>query len=387
MAAQVSQQASTSCGAAHGGTCLNRQPKPSRAALRQPQKKELAAIAANLVSSGKGIFAADESTVTMGTILDIIGLKNDEEIRRQYRQMLLTAGKEAFHCLSGVIFFHETLYQKDDEGVPLIKRAKDNDALIGIRLDKGPVPLLGTENELISQGLDGLENRCKRYKLDGCDFAKWRSVFNIGENLPSHHALASNAETIARYAACCQQAGLVPIIQTEFKSEGNCCLQKAEEVMQQVLGHVYRALDAHHVWIEGTILATDVVDCGNCCQEDSVNYSDAAGATLVALLRTVPASVPGIAFVIDGNNEEKASSYLDALAKFPSKKPWNLTFCFGCALQYSALTTWKGEEENVAAAQQQFALRTKSNGLAVQGRYKMVGDAPGKKLIPPEQLY
>lgn len=377
------------CGKARGGECFNCQPKPTTAALRQRQKKELAAIASSLVASGKGILAADESTAVMGKALEKIGVKNDPENRRQYRQLLFTAGKEAFNNISGVIIFHETLYQKDDEGVPLIKRVKDNGALVGIKVDKGLAPLAGTRGEQTTQGLDGLEERCKRYKLDGCDFAKWRCTYNIGERTPSNQALTANANILARYATCCQQAGLVPILQAEILADGDHCLAKTEEVLEQALSHLYRALQTHHVWIEGTILATSVVKCGQDCAENGATPFDIAGATLVALLRSVPACVPGVAFVTETGNVEETTTYLDCINKFPSKKPWMLTFCYRKTLQESALMVWKGDVDLVAKAQKEFARHSKICAQASLGRSKlgMEGTTVGKKLIPPEQLY
>jgi len=221
------------CGKALGHECLNCQPKPTKGALRQAQKKELADIAANLVANGKGIFAADESTATIGKRFAKAGIKNDEENRRQFRQLLFTAGKEAFNNISGIILFHETLYQKDNDGVPLIKRAKDYGALVGIKVDKGLVHLPGTDKEQTTQGLDGLEDRCKRYKLDGCDFAKWKCVYGVGESTPSNCAIMANANVLARFASCCQQAGLVPLIQAELTADGDYCLARAEEVMEE----------------------------------------------------------------------------------------------------------------------------------------------------------
>jgi len=377
------------CGKALGLECLKCQPKPTNAPLRQAQKKELADIAANLVATGKGIFAADESTATIGKRFAKAGIKNDEENRRQYRQLLLTAGKEAFNNISGIVLFHETLYQKDDEGVPLIKRAKDNGALVGIKVDKGLAHLPGTEKEQTSQGLDGLEERCKRYKLDGCDFAKWKCVYRVGERTPSHLALTENAGVLARFASCAQKAGLVPLIQAELIGEGSHCLGRAEEVTEEVLREIYRALHLHHVWAEGTLLAPSIVTCGADCAEQGATPFDVAGATIVALQRTVPPSVPGVAFVCENRGEEEATEFLDAINKYPAKKPWMLTFCFGKPLQDSALMAWRGDDENVGVAQVEFAKRTKFNGLAALGKYKIEaeGSSTGKKFVPPEQLY
>jgi len=377
------------CGKALGLECQNCQPLPTKGALRQAQKKELADVAASLIATGKGIFAADESTVTIGKRFAKVGIHNDEENRRQYRLLLFTAGKDAFNNISGVIFFHETLYQKDDEGVPLIKRTKDNGALVGIRVDKGVTSLAGTANEQTTQGLDGLDARCKRYKLDGCDFAKWKCVYRVGETTPSQLALTENAYVLARYASCCQQAGLVPLIQAELIADGSHCLGRAEEVTEQVLREIYSAMLVHHVWTEGTILAPSIVTCGADCNESGATPFDVAGATIVALQRTVPPSVPGVAFVCEYRSEEEATEYLDAINKYPAKKPWILTFCYGRPLQDTALATWKADDENVIAAQTEFSKRTKFNGLAALGRYKIEaeGSSSGKKFVPPEQLY
>ena len=232
------------------------------APLTPELKKELKRIAEAIVAPGKGILAADESTGTMGKRLAGIGVENIEENRRLYRQLLFTSGAEMAKNISGVILFHETVYQKADDGTPFVKILRDNGIIPGIKVDKGVVPLAGTIGEGTTQGLDGLAERCAQYKKDGCDFAKWRCVLKISEHTPSQLAIFENANVLARYATICQQNGLVPIVEPEILCDGDHSLERCQQVTEAVLSAQYKALVDHHVYLEGTLLKPNMVTAG-----------------------------------------------------------------------------------------------------------------------------
>lgn len=233
------------------------------APLTPELKKELREIAARIVARGKGILAADESTGTMGKRLAGIGVENLEDNRRKYRQLLFTSGAKMSNYIGGVILFHETLYQNTDDGTPFIKMIKDKGIVAGIKVDKGVVPLAGTNGETTTQGLDGLAERCAQYKKDGCDFAKWRCVLKITEHTPSELAMKENANVLARYATICQANGLVPIVEPEVLVDGDHTLERAQKVTEAVLSATYKALVDHHVYLEGTLLKPNMVTAGN----------------------------------------------------------------------------------------------------------------------------
>uniref|UniRef100_A0A8C6C4M1 Fructose-bisphosphate aldolase n=1 Tax=Monodon monoceros TaxID=40151 RepID=A0A8C6C4M1_MONMO len=317
-------------------------------ALSAEQKKELSDIALRIVAPGKGILAADESVGSMAKRLSQIGVENTEENRRLYRQVLFSADDRVKKCIGGVIFFHETLYQKDDNGVLFVRTIQDKGIVVGIKVDKGVVPLAGTDGETTTQGLDGLSERCAQYKKDGADFAKWRCVLKISERTPSALAVLENANVLARYASICQQ----------------------------VLAAVYKALSDHHVYLEGTLLKPNMVTPGHACP---IKYSpeEIAMATLTALRRTVPPAVPGVTFLSGGQSEEEASLNLNAINQCPLPRPWALTFSYGRALQASALNTWRGQRDNAGAATEEFIKRAEVNGLAAQGKYEGSGEDGG----------
>lgn len=340
--------------------------------LSEAQKKELADIATRIVASGKGILAADESTGSIAKRLASVNVENTEENRRLYRQCLFTAGdgKAMSNHLGGVILFHETMYQKADDGRTFVQVLKDNGVLVGIKVDKGVVPLAGTEGETTTQGLDGLAERCAQYKKDGADFAKWRCVLNIGPRTPSPLAILENCNVLARYASICQQNGLVPIIEPEILPDGDHDIERTQYVTEKVLAAQYKALSDHHIFLEGTLLKPNMVTAGQSCPK---KYSglDIARATVVALSRTVPPAVPGVVFLSGGQSEEDATVNLDAINKFSgAKKPWKLSFSYGRALQASVLKTWSGKKENYKQAQEELVKRAKNNGLAAQGQYQ-----------------
>ncbi|XP_026726913.1 fructose-bisphosphate aldolase isoform X4 [Trichoplusia ni] len=337
-------------------------------------QEELRKIAQAIVAPGKGILAADESTGTMGKRLQDIGVENSEENRRKYRNLLFSSDPALSENISGVILFHETLYQKADDGTPLVSLLEKRGIIPGIKVDKGVVPLFGSEDECTTQGLDDLAQRCAQYKKDGCHFAKWRCVLKIGRFTPSYQAIMENANVLARYASICQSQRIVPIVEPEVLPDGEHDLDRAQKVTEVVLAAVYKALSDHHVYLEGTLLKPNMVTPGQACKK-TYTPMDIGRATVTALLRTVPAAVPGITFLSGGQSEEEASVNLNAINTVDMKRPWALTFSYGRALQASVLRAWAGKPENVLAGQQELIKRAKANGLAVQGKY-VAGSIP-----------
>uniref|UniRef100_A0A674IZQ1 Fructose-bisphosphate aldolase n=1 Tax=Terrapene triunguis TaxID=2587831 RepID=A0A674IZQ1_9SAUR len=330
-------------------------------ALSAEQKKELSDIALRIVAPGKGILAADESVGSMAKRLNQIGVENTEENRRLYRQILFSADNRVKKCIGGVIFFHETMYQQGDDGTPFVRMIKDKGIVVGIKVDKGVVPLAGTDGETTTQGLDGLSERCAQYKKDGADFAKWRCVLKISENTPSALAIMENANVLARYASICQQ----------------------------VLAAVYKALSDHHIYLEGTLLKPNMVTPGHACPT-KYSAEEIAMATVTALRRTVPPAVPGVTFLSGGQSEEEASINLNAINNCPLARPWALTFSYGRALQASALNAWRGQRENESSATDAFMKRAEVNSLAALGKYEGSGDdsdAAGQSLYVANHAY
>uniref|UniRef100_A0A8C7X5H3 Fructose-bisphosphate aldolase n=1 Tax=Oryzias sinensis TaxID=183150 RepID=A0A8C7X5H3_9TELE len=332
-------------------------------ALTTEQKKELQEIAQRIVAPGKGILAADESTGSMAKRLNPIGVENTEENRRRYRQLLFTADERIDSCIGGVIFFHETLYQKTDDGIPFAKLIKDRGIVVGIKVDKGVVPLAGTNGETTTQGLDGLSERCAQYKKDGADFAKWRSVLKISDTTPSELAILENANVLARYASICQQNGIVPIVEPEILPDGDHDLKRCQYVTEKVLAAVYKALSDHHVYLEGTLLKPNMVTPGHSCPTKYSNQ-EIAMATVTALRRTVPPAVTGVTFLSGGQSEEEASVNLNAINT--------------CRLL-----------SNEKAATEEFIKRAEANGLAALGKYasSASGSAASQSLYVANHAY
>ncbi|KAK9745098.1 Fructose-bisphosphate aldolase class-I [Popillia japonica] len=349
---------------------------------------ELRKIANAIVAPGKGILAADESVGTMGKRLQGIGLENTEENRRKYRQLLFTTDKKIGEHISGVILFHETLYQKADNGTPFVELLKERGIIPGIKVDTGVVPLMGSEEEGTTQGLDDLGKRCAQYKKDGCHFAKWRCVLKIGKNTPSYQAMLENANVLARYASICQMNGLVPIVEPEVLPDGDHDLDRAQKVTEIVLAFVYKALSDHHIFLEGTLLKPNMVT-GGMSYSCKFSPADVGKATVTALQRTVPAAVPGVTFLSGGQSEEEATVNLDAINKYEGKKPWALTFSYGRALQASVLKAWAGKDENIPAAQQELMKRAKANSLAATGKYdgSAAAESATQSLFVPDHKY
>ncbi|XP_068126261.1 fructose-bisphosphate aldolase C [Hyperolius riggenbachi] len=345
-------------------------------ALSPEQKKELSDIALKIVARGKGILAADESVGSMAKRFSGIGVENTEENRRLYRQLLFKGDERMNTCIGGVIFFHETMYQQTDCGTNFVKMIKDKGIVVGIKVDKGVVPLAGTDGETTTQGLDGLSERCAQYKKDGADFAKWRCVLKISEHTPSSLAIMENANVLARYASICQQNGIVPIVEPEILPDGDHDLKRCQYVTEKVLAACYKALSDHHVYLEGTLLKPNMVTAGHACPKKYTS-EEIAMATVTALRRTVPPAVPGVTFLSGGQSEEEATINLNAINTCPLLKPWALTFSYGRALQASALNAWRGKRDNESAAAEEFLKRAEANGLAARGKYEHSGDGSG----------
>ncbi|CAA6663716.1 unnamed protein product [Spirodela intermedia] len=331
---------------------------------------ELAKNAAYIGTPGKGILAADESTGTIGKRLSSINVENVESNRRTLRELLFTT-PGALQYLSGVILFEETLYQKTAVGKPFVDVLNEGGVLPGIKVDKGTVELAGTNGETTTQGLDDLGKRCAKYYEAGARFAKWRAVLKIGATEPSQLAITENANGLARYAIICQENGLVPIVEPEILVDGSHDIERCAAVTERVLAAVYKALNDHHVFLEGTLLKPNMVTPGS--DAAKVAPKVVAEHTVRALQRTVPAAVPAIVFLSGGQSEEEATLNLNAMNQLSGKKPWSLSFSFGRALQQSTLKTWAGKEENVGKAQAAFLTRAKANSEATLGTYK--GDA------------
>lgn len=356
--------------------------------LTDKQEDELRQIANSIVMPGKGILAADESTGTIGKRLASISVENNEENRRKYRELLFTSDDALAQNISGVILFHETFYQKTKSGVPFVKVLKDKGIHPGIKVDKGVVPLAGTDGESTTQGLDSLGERCAQYKKDGASFAKWRCVLKIGNQTPTYQAMMENANVLARYASICQQNGLVPIVEPEVLCDGDHDLETAQKVTEQVLAFTYKALSDHHVFLEGTLLKPNMVTAGQSCPT-KYTPEENAKATVLALSRTVPAAMPGVVFLSGGQSEEDSTLNLNAINQYKGPKPWALSFSFGRALQASVLKAWQGQDQNIKAAQDQLLKRAKANGLAAMGQYKggEGGTASDQSLFVPKHSY
>ena len=337
--------------------------------LTDEEKKALAATAQAIVAPGKGILAADESTGTIGKRLSSINVENTEENRRQYRQLLFTADKEIGRYLGGVIFFHETFFQKADDGTSFVKLVQDKGIVPGIKVDKGVVKLLGTDDETTTQGLDGLAERCKEYYEGGARFAKWRCVLKIGNGRPTELAVRENANVLARYASICQMNGLCPIVEPEILTDGSHELEACIEASQRTLAAVFKALEDHHVYLEGTLLKPNMVLPGVDCPK-KYTPEEVAAATISVFQRTLPVAVPGVTFLSGGQSELVATTHLDAINKYKATKPWALTFSYGRALQASVLQTWQGKPENVKDAQDVLLHRARCNSLAALGKYE-----------------
>ncbi|MEF3082692.1 class I fructose-bisphosphate aldolase [Luteimonas sp. SMYT11W] len=329
--------------------------------------EQLAETAQAMVAKGKGIIAIDESTGTIGKRFEQVGIPNNEENRRAYRELLLTTPKLSEH-ISGAILFDETLRQSTKAGVPFAKYLTQNGIIPGIKVDKGTHALAGFPGELVTEGLDGLRARLEEYYKLGARFAKWRAVITIGEDMPSGTCIDVNAHALARYAALCQEQGLVPMVEPEVLLDGDHDIQTAYEVTEVVLRGVFDALYSQNVMLEGTILKASMVVPGKDCEEDA-DVEEVAEATLMCLKSSVPAILPGIVFLSGGQSDELATAHLDAMNRL-GPNPWPLSFSYGRAMQQAALKLWSQDlTGNVRKAQDTVYARARDNGLAAQGKF------------------
>jgi fructose-bisphosphate aldolase class I len=330
--------------------------------------EELARTAQALVAEGKGLLAMDESTPTCDKRFAKYGIPRTVEARRSYRELLLTTPGLS-GSISGVILYDETIRQSQKNGTTFLRLIADAGLIPGIKVDAGAKDAAGFPGEKITEGLDGLRERLIEYARLGARFAKWRAVLAIGDGIPSRGCVAANASALARYAALCQEAGLVPIVEPEVLMDGDHSLARCFEATEEVLRAVFAALHEQRVALEGMILKPNMVLPG----KDSPKQDGAeavAAATVNCLLRTVPAAVPGVAFLSGGQTPELASARLNAMnVRFKDRLPWALTFSFSRALQEPALEIWKGLEANVPAAQQALHHRARCNSAARRGRY------------------
>jgi len=326
-------------------------------------------IAKKMVEKGKGILAADESAPTCKKRFDSINVESNELNRNIYRDMLFTSeGMEEF--ISGVILFDETLRQSTiRDKIPFSDYLKSLDVIPGIKVDKGANHLAGSDDEKVTDGLDGLNERLKEYFDMGARFAKWRAVITIGDSVPSSACIRVNAHALARYASLCQENGLVPIVEPEIIMEGDHTIEKSSVVTEEVLHNTFNELYLQNVQLEGMILKPNMVLSGyNCAKQASTK--EVAEMTLTVLKRCVPSAVPGIAFLSGGQTDEDATAHLNAMNKIlGDRSPWNLTYSYGRALQAPSLKTWGGETNNITKAQQEFLKRAKLNSLASKGEY------------------
>ena len=322
-------------------------------------------IASSLVTGGKGLLAMDESTGTCNKRFAALGIPQTVEARRAYRELILTTPQLGV-CISGVILYDETIRQTQKDGTPFLKLISDAGIVAGIKVDKGAKDMAGHVTEKITEGLDGLRGRLQEYFQMGARFAKWRAVMAITDDTPGWACIEANADALARYAALCQEAGLVPVVEPELLMAGKHSLARCGEITEKVLRIVFSKLYEQGVALEGLILKPNMVLPGSACAtQESVD--EVAAATLKCLLRAVPAAVPAIMFLSGGQSAELASARLNALNR--KEHPWALSFSFGRALQQPALEIWNGDKKNTAAAQHALAYRAKCNGAARRGEY------------------
>lgn len=329
--------------------------------------RNLEQTARALVADGKGILAADETVGTITKRFDALSIHSTEDSRRTYREMLFaTPGAGEF--ISGVIMYDETIRQKSVDGRPLADVLVRQGIIPGIKVDTGAKPLAGSPDETITEGLDGLRERLKQYDAMGARFAKWRAVLHIADALPSPVGLSTNAHALARYAALCQEQGLVPIVEPEVLMDGSHTLEQCEEVTNRVLHAVFLALFEQGAKLEAMLLKPNMVIAGKACPKQA-SVQEVATATVRCLRRHVPAAVPGIVFLSGGQSDVLATAHLNAINRIAAHKPWKMSFSYGRALQDAALATWHGRPENMKDGQQAFYHRAKCNGAASTGTY------------------
>jgi fructose-bisphosphate aldolase class I len=321
-----------------------------------------------MVADDKGLLAMDESNPTCNKRFAKLGIPQTEQARRAYRELIVTTPGLG-ESISGAILYDETIRQQKKDGTLFVKVLTDAGIIPGIKVDTGAKDLAGHPGEKITEGLDGLRDRLKEYFQMGARFAKWRAVIGVGDGIPSRGCIEANAQALARYAALCQEAGLAPVVEPEVLMAGEHTLERCGEVTEEVLRTVFRQLHAQRVMLEGMILKPNMVLPGSTCPKQET-VDEVADATVRCLLRSVPAAVPGIAFLSGGQSAELASARLNAMnVRFKSRMPWALAFSFARAIQQPALEIWQGKEANVLAAQQALYHRARCNRAARRGEY------------------
>ena len=329
---------------------------------------KLAQIADAMVASNKGLLAADESTGTITKRFDTINVESTEETRRDYRELLFRT-PDIGQYISGVILFDETIRQSAADGTRLVDLMEKQGIIPGIKVDAGAKPLAGSENEMVTEGLDGLRERVAEYRDFGAKFAKWRAVIKIGDEMPSGYAIHVNAHALARYAKICQEGGLVPIVEPEVLMDGGHDLDVCKQVTEETLNSVFGELYAQEVALEGMILKPNMVISG-LDAKNRADFDEVAAETVSTLLRCVPAAVPGIMFLSGGQSEVDATIHLNVMNAKYRDLPWKLSYSYGRALQASTLKAWLGETSNIVAAQEALLSRASLNSAACAGKYE-----------------
>ena len=327
---------------------------------------DLNKVAVAMVTPGKGILAADESTGTIKKRFDAIEVESTDDTRRDYREMLFRSA-EAMNYISGVILYDETIWQNAKDGTPLIRLIEQAGSIPGIKVDEGTQPLPFCPGETVTVGLDRLADRLTKYYAHGARFAKWRAVIDIAADIPSATAIHVNAHALARYAALCQAAHIVPIVEPEVLMDGDHDIDRCFEVTRHVLDEVFRELRLQRVALEGMILKPNMVVAGKKSPKQAA-VDEVAHKTIRLLKECVPAAVPGIAFLSGGQSDEEATAHLNAMNRI-GQLPWKLTFSYGRALQAAPQKAWSGKAENVPAGQRAFTHRAHMNGLASLGQW------------------
>jgi fructose-bisphosphate aldolase class I len=329
---------------------------------------ELNKVAEAMVAPGRGILAADESSGTIKKRFDTIGVECTEDTRRDYREMLFRASDAMSKCISGVILYDETIRQKAKDGTPLVKLIEKAGSIPGIKVDKGVQPLPNCPGEVITEGLDGLGKRLDEYRDLGAKFAKWRAVVDIGPGIPTYTCIHTNTHALARYAALCQEHGIVPIVEPEVLMDGDHGIDRCYEVTEFVLKEQFQQLFYQRVALEGMVLKPNMAISGKKAAKRA-GVEEVAEKTVKLLKACVPGAVPGIAFLSGGQSDEEATAHLDAMNKI-GNLPWALTFSYGRALQAAPQKAWSGKAENAPAGQRAFSHRAMMNSLAARGQWR-----------------
>jgi fructose-bisphosphate aldolase class I len=329
---------------------------------------DLNKVALAMVAPGKGILAADESSGTIKKRFDAINVVSTEESRRDYREMMFRSSEAMTRYISGVVLYDETIWQNAGDGTPLVKIIQQSGAIPGIKVDEGTQALPNCPGELVTVGLDKLAERLKKYYDQGARFAKWRAVIDIGSNVPTMTAIHVNAHALARYAALCQAAQIVPIVEPEVLMDGDHDIDRCYEVSMRVLNKTFQELRVQRVALEGMILKPNMAISGKKCAKQS-SVEEVAEKTIRLLKSCVPAAVPGIAFLSGGQSDTDATAHLDAMNRIGGL-PWRLTFSYGRALQAAPQKAWSGKAENAAAGQRAFTHRARMNSLASIGEWQ-----------------